>query len=405
MARPTVAADRRRAKAARRATRASRDVATSSGNGRRASRGLAGASRRTRSAAQRTSSASRRMRRAAQRMTSAARASIDPALVAVVAHLLAPRGTHSRPSAPLRVTRASALAPPSPLPLEREALAWASASRETESASRNGSRAALGLRGAALARPNSAHDGAHVAAGRRDEALAASNGAHVKERGASRSPRAARNVPRAAPRTPRAALPASRAALVTPRAALERRTFSQTAGSVPRGAMECAGVSRGFRAVTGYGSEAQAPARLRSTRTVTKTSAPAARVELAANALGTEPGKTRFTAHRERRQIVRARHRQISPLGRPLLNRCTMARALVQPISAPPILSRRPYSSPRRLAGSTSWPSSRGSLRRGGSRTTPRSSRSTVRGRTAGGRLHNEAPRGLPGPRGARPRG
>ena len=237
---PPVAGDRRRRKAAREARRASRNTPS-------AARGLAGASRRTRSASRRTrrssrrtTRASQRTRRAAQRTRSAWGASIDPALLVALAHLSASSGTHSRPSAPLRVTRASAPTPPSPLALEQEALASASASRGTQSASRSTSTAALVLRRAALTRPISAQDGARARFWRWDEAFTASKGGLLDEREASCAPKCALEVPREALLRTRAALPAPWEARFKPRAAVERRTFSPTAGSVPRCAMDCA---------------------------------------------------------------------------------------------------------------------------------------------------------------------
>jgi hypothetical protein len=166
--------DRGKESADRGAKGASRDVSKSSrgaprraGDAASASLGLAGASRGVTSASQRT--------------TGASLASIDPALVVAVAHLLARSGAALRPTAPLRVrtvslkvARAAAFTPRCPLPLEREAFVSASASRGTESASRNTSTDALVVRGVALRRPNSAHDATH-------EALAASESALLDE--------------------------------------------------------------------------------------------------------------------------------------------------------------------------------------------------------------------------------
>ena len=237
-ARPPVAGDRGSASSSRRAKRASLDAATSSRIAPVASLGLAGASRIAPSTSQRTTSASQRTR-------SASHASIDPASLVAVAHLLAPSGTHWRPTAPLRVTQASPFTPRSLLQLERQALASASASRGAESACRNTLTDAHALPGAALARSISAHDGALAFFGRRNEALAASEGALIEEREASWTSTCVLQAPREALLTPRAALPVSREALVTPRAAVGRRTCAPAARSVPRHAMECAGGSGG----------------------------------------------------------------------------------------------------------------------------------------------------------------
>ncbi len=232
-ARPPAVGDRGKARADCGAKRSSRDVSTSSrgpprkvGEGANASLGLSWASRAVTSPSRGT--------------TGAALASIEPARLVAVAHLLVPSGAGLGPTAPLRVRTALVFTPRCPLPLDRDGVLSASASRRTWSASRNTSTDsrrtstdALALCGAALGRPDSADDGRH-------EALAPSEPPLLEAGEAPRMPRYALEVPRAALLATRAALPVPREALVGPRAALERRSVSQITESVPRHAVECA---------------------------------------------------------------------------------------------------------------------------------------------------------------------